>query len=188
MRTLEREEILDWQRPVQKKAEDSGTLAVEADNYTDRFRKAFISKAKNDVTRYIIEQFFERIESGAEPESIASLFSENIDFYIPGGTKLIPWIGRRRGRAGVADYFHELREKIEPTIFEAGSILVDEAEAVASGELEYREKYTGKTIESEFVIAFTVHNALITRFRLFEDSFAVAQTANKQKQKLVSSY
>ena len=188
MRTLEREEILDRQRPVQKNAEDSKTLPVEADNYTDRFRKAFISKAKNDVTRYIIKQFFERIKSGAKPESIASLFSENVDFYIPGGTELIPWIGRRRGRAGVADYFHELREKIEPTIFEAGSVLVDGAEAVASGGLEYQEKRTGRTIESEFVIAFTIHNALITRFRLFEDSVAVSQAAKKQKRDLVSNY
>lgn len=175
MRTLEREEILDWQRPVHKNAENSGTLAVEADNYTDRFRKAFINKAKNDVTRYVIEQYFEALESGAEPESVASLFSENVDFYIPGHIELVPWIEHKKGRAGVVDFINKLRNKMESIDFKAESILVDGAEAVALGELEAQEKYTGKTTISEFAFAFTVHSASITRFRLFEDSFAVSE-------------
>lgn len=186
MRTFESEELLDWQNPHQEKSGGSGMLPLEAENYTDRFRKAFIRKAKNDVTRYVIEQYFEGLQSGTKPESIASLFNEDVDFYIPGHPEPVPWSGRRSGRAGVADFIYTLREETASIAFNVRSILVDGAEAVALGELESRVKSTGEVIESEYVMTFTVHNAIITRFRLFKDSVAVAQVVRNQEP--VSSY
>lgn len=169
MNTLKTEETFTRQSIGTEGIVDFEKLMPKSEQYTDRFKKVFINKVRNDVSRYIIEQYFEGLESGAEPESIASLFNENVDFYIPGHTALFPWTGRRKGRAGVVDFINKLRENLESINFKDRSILVDGAEAVALGELEAREKHTGKTTTSEFAFAFTVHSALITRFRFFED-------------------
>ena len=48
---------------------------------------------------------------------------------------------------------------------------------MVSGEFASRIKKNGKVIESEFAFEFTVQDRLIVRYRLFEDSFAVAQAA-----------
>ncbi|WNG39418.1 hypothetical protein F0U61_41455 [Archangium violaceum] len=129
-------------------------------------------------TRAIASAYFERLRAGAQPDAIASLFSEDIDWDIPGDTQRVPWIGKRKGRAGVAAFFRELREQVEPLRFEVRSLVVEGNEAVALGHLESRVKSTGKIIDSEFALHLTIRNGLIVRYRLFEDSFAVARATS----------
>lgn len=128
-----------------------------------------------NVTRNVVKQYFDRIQSGAEPEAIAALFSEDVDWNIPGDVDRVPWIGRRKGRDGVADFIRDLREQDQPIRFEIHSIVVAGEKAVVLGEFASQLKKTGKVIESEFAFEFTVQAGLIVRYRLFEDSFAVAQ-------------
>ena len=133
------------------------------------------NQTSSDVTRTIVKQYFDRIQSSAKPEAIAALFSEDVDWNIPGDVDLVSWIGRRKGRNGIADFIRELREQDEPIRFEIHSIVVEGEKAVTLGEFASRVKKNGKVIESEFAIEFTVQDGLIVRYRLFEDSFAVAQ-------------
>lgn len=132
-------------------------------------------QASSDVTRTVVKQYLDRIQSSAKPEAIAALFSEDVDWNIPGDVDLVSWIGRRKGRNGIADFIRDLREQDEPIRFEIHSIVVEGEKAVTLGEFASRVKKTGKVIESEFAIEFTVQDGLIARYRLFEDSFAVAQ-------------
>ncbi len=137
------------------------------------------SGREEEVVRRIVNRYFEMVGTGEDPESIASLFSENVDWNIPGHTALVPWIGRRTGRCGVAQFFYDLREQVEPVRFDLHSIVVEKDRAVALGELASRVRDTGRVIESEFAIEFTVRDALIIRYRLYEDSFAVAQAVGQ---------
>lgn len=139
--------------------------------------KTRATAANSQVTWNTVDRYFAKIASGEEPEMIASLFSEDIDWDIAGDVDRVPWIGRRKGRTGVADFFRDLRKWIEPVRFNIRSTVIDGEEAVTVGELVSRVKSTGATIESEFAINFTVRtqDALIIRYRLFEDSFAVAR-------------
>jgi ketosteroid isomerase-like protein len=130
-----------------------------------------------DLTRNTIIQYFDRLQAGAEPEVIAALFSEEVDWNIPGDVNSIPWIGRREGRSGVATFVRDLRKQVEPIRFEIRSIVVEGEKAVVLGEWASRVKKIGKVIESEFAFEFTVQDGLIVRYRLFEDSFAVAKAA-----------
>lgn len=143
----------------------------------DRERlRAFRGQADaGDATRGVVARYFEMMGSGAVPEEMASLFSEDVDWDIPGDTRRVPWIGRKKGRAGAAEFVRDLRERIESIRFEVRSVVAEGERAVALGELVSRVKATGRTIESEFAFEFRVQGGLITRFRLFEDSFAVAQ-------------
>ena len=53
-------------------------------------------------------------------------------------------------------------------------ILADDEAAVAFGELILRVKATGRLIQSPFAFVLTVKEGKIVRYRLLEDSYAVA--------------
>ncbi|KGM30754.1 nuclear transport factor 2 family protein, partial [Inquilinus limosus] len=94
---------------------------------------------------------------------------------IPGAVDRVPWIGRRNGRAGVADFVRALWQGIEPIRFDVTAVAAEGDRAFAAGALESRAKRTGRIMRSDFVIDVTVRDGLISRFRLLEDSFAVAE-------------
>lgn len=109
--------------------------------------------------------------------AIVELFDEEIDWDIPGDLQNVPWIGSRRGRAGVAAFFRELAGRLEPRGFALRSILADGEEVSIIGELASLVKQTGKLIETPFVLLLTVRNEKIVRYRMLEDSFAASQAA-----------
>jgi len=129
----------------------------------------------SDVTRSIVNRYLEAHRAGQPPEAIAALFSEDVDWNIPGDTARVPWIGRKIGRAGVADFVRGLRERIESIRFEVRSLLVEGEQAIALGDLESRVKSTGKVIKSPFTFEFAVRDGLITKYLMLEDSFAVRE-------------
>lgn len=131
-----------------------------------------------DSPRAIIEEFFRRTGSGEPVEKIAELVSEQVDWFVAGDTRTVPWIGRKVGKAGAAAFYAQIREQIASEAFEVHEILAQGNRVVALGVLASRVIRTGKLIQSEFCFDFTVEQGEITRFRLFEDSFAVAQAAN----------
>ena len=61
--------------------------------------------------------------------------------------------------------------------FEVSEVLTSGDRAIAVGDLESRVKSTGKLVQSECAFDFTIKDGKTTRFRLFEDGFAVAQAA-----------
>lgn len=124
----------------------------------------------------IVEEFFHRAGTGQPVEKIAELVSENVDWFVAGNTNTVPWIGRKIGKSGAAEFYSQIREQISSESFVIDEILSRGNRVVALGALASRVIHTGKLIESEFCFDFTVENGEITRFRLFEDSFAVAKS------------
>jgi ketosteroid isomerase-like protein len=125
--------------------------------------------------RAALERYIAAMRSEATPEAVAALFTADADWDIPGAVDRVPWIGRRSGRAGVADFVRALWEGIEPIRFDISYIVSEGDRAFAAGELESRAKRTGRIMRSEFIIDVTVRGGLISRHRLLEDSFAVAE-------------
>lgn len=126
-------------------------------------------------TLEVVEHFYGTVAAGASPETIADLFSTDAIWDMPGAVHLVSWIGPRKGREGVAAFFRELRENIEPLSFSITSILTEGEKAATFGNLRSRVKRTGKVIETRFATEFTVHDGKIVTYRFFEDSYAVAE-------------
>lgn len=127
-----------------------------------------------ETTRAVVEEFFRRAGSGASPEHMAEMVSDDVDWFVAGDTSVVPWIGRKTGRAGVAEFYRQLRSLVTSERFDVSEVVVQDDRAIALGYLESRVKSTGKLIRSEFAFDFTIRAGRIVRFRLFEDSFAVA--------------
>ncbi len=127
------------------------------------------------AVRETVDTLFRRIREGADATEIARLFSEDVDWFIAGDTATVPWIGRKSGRHGVAEFFRQLREHVAPERFAIDAILVGQARAVVLGDLATRVKRTGRLIETAFAFDIGVRDGLIVRYHMLEDSWAVAE-------------
>lgn len=152
----------------------------------DRRRVAlYRGEAPAATPREIAARYFERWAAlwpaPDDPQALGAileLFADEVDWDIPGDLDAVPWIGPRRDREAVGAFHRELAAQIAPERFEVRRILGDEEEAVAVGDLVSRVKATGRRIESPFAFVLAVRDGRIVRYRLLEDSHAVAVAAS----------
>jgi uncharacterized protein len=57
----------------------------------------------------LAKEFLHLMGSGADATEIARLFSEQVEWEIAGDTGVLPWIGKRSGRAAITDFVGESR-------------------------------------------------------------------------------
>jgi len=77
----------------------------------------------HEQTRRVAQQLLDAMGKGAAPDEIAALFSADVQFEIAGEAGLLPWLGRRNGRAAVADFIRDTRRLIERVRFDVHEIL-----------------------------------------------------------------
>ncbi|QTF06533.1 SnoaL-like domain-containing protein [Brenneria izadpanahii] len=151
----------------------------------DRRRVAlYRGEALAATPRDIASRYFERVAAfWAKPDdpqalaAILELFADEVDWDIPGNLEAVPWIGPRRDREAVGAFYRELTARLAPERFEVQRILADDDTAVALGELASRVHATGGLIETPFAFVLTVRDGRIVRYRMLEDSHAVAVAA-----------
>ncbi|HYW14298.1 MAG TPA: nuclear transport factor 2 family protein [Longimicrobium sp.] len=125
-----------------------------------------------EATRATVAEFFRRM-GAREPEPIAALFADEVDWFIPGNREAAPWVGRRGTRAEIAEFYRMLFGAVTPLAVEMQHLLVEGEVAIATGEFSSRMNRTGRVLDSLFSIDFTVRDGWIVRYRLMEDSHAV---------------
>ncbi|OOQ59880.1 hypothetical protein BC343_05605 [Mucilaginibacter pedocola] len=125
----------------------------------------------------MVNHFFDKFKSGAPLDDLVASFDEKADYFIPGDTKNVPWIGKRTGHAAIKESFRLLRENIKPEKLTFTDMLAKGNRVVILGYLESRMKKNDKVMKSEFSIDIVVENGLITRYHLLEDSFEVSDKA-----------
>ncbi|MFD6446744.1 nuclear transport factor 2 family protein [Promicromonospora sp. NPDC060204] len=132
----------------------------------------------DSLVRTVVNAYFDARLAGATPEELAERFHENVDWFIQGDAENVPWIGRKVGRAGVAEHFAQLGENVRPEAFEVDTIMADGNRAVVLGTFRARVIATGRLMDSEYVFDISVDDAgLITRYHMLEDSWAVSEAA-----------
>lgn len=124
-------------------------------------------------TKQTADKFFEYI-GAKNPEKIASMVSENVDWYIF-ESKYMPWTGHRSKREEVAElfktlfsYFIDGSEKLE-----AKSFLLRGNEVAVFGTIERTVKKTGKHFKMPLAIHITVENNLINKFSFYEETLII---------------
>ncbi|GAA2230595.1 hypothetical protein GCM10010413_30090 [Promicromonospora sukumoe] len=130
------------------------------------------------LARTAMEEMFAAWGAGATPEELAERFHEDVDCFIPGDTETVPWIGRKVGRAGIAEHFAQLAEGVTTEAWEVDTIMTHGNRAVMLGSFRPRVIATDRVIESEYAVDVAVDEAgLITRYHMLEDSWAVSEAA-----------
>ncbi|MGY5049858.1 nuclear transport factor 2 family protein [Streptomyces sp. 900105755] len=127
------------------------------------------------TTREVVEKFLGLLGAG-DPDAVAELFAEEIDWYVPGSPQL-PWTGRRTTPAEVADYLRVLGENIVPekNVDHVEALVVDGDRAVLLGEFSRVARSTGRSYQMPVALHFQVTDGEITKLYLYEDTLKVAQ-------------
>lgn len=126
---------------------------------------------------HLARQFLRLMAEEAAPEDIAALFSPDVSFEIPGEDDILPWIGRKTGRAAVINFVAGLRTLTEPVMFAVNDVLANDTRAVILVNFATRIKATGQTIISSAAIVLETSGGAVTRFLMMEDSFEVSRKA-----------
>lgn len=124
-------------------------------------------------TKQTVDKFFGYIEA-KNPEKIASMVSENVEWYIF-ESKYMPWTGHRSKREEISElfktlfsYFVDGSEKLE-----AQSFLLSGNQVAVFGTVERTVKKTGKHFKMPLAMHITVENNLITKFSLYEETLII---------------
>lgn len=127
--------------------------------------------------RAVVTDLLTRIVAG-EPERVGELFAEDVDWRLDwpdGDHPAVPWIRPRTTRADVVAHFGALVEFHLPA--ETGPpprILVDGDDAVVLTEIRQVVRATGRPYTAMCALHLTVHEGVIVRYHVYEDSLSVA--------------
>ncbi|HGM8383677.1 TPA: nuclear transport factor 2 family protein [Pseudomonas aeruginosa] len=164
-------------------------IYVDPDVTSEDRRRVALYRGKTPAAtpREIATRYFERVAAfwaaPGDPQALAAileLFADEVDWDIPGNLEAVPWIGPRRDREAVGAFYRELAARLAPERFEVQKILADNEVAVALGELASRVSATDRLIESPFAFVLTIRDGRIVRYRMLEDSHAVATAVSAQ--------
>ncbi|HEY5834838.1 nuclear transport factor 2 family protein [Streptomyces sp.] len=132
-----------------------------------------MSNSRPGTTRSVVEEFF-RLVGGGELDEAIKLLAEPLDWFTPGSTELIPWMGQRTTHEEVRDFFRQASENMTPEKFDVHRIVVDGDCAVVLGHFQYQVNATATSFASDFALELQVTDGLITRYRMHEDSYAIS--------------
>jgi uncharacterized protein len=149
-------------------------LAADGRIHTDhQFARATPPDAR---TRATAEEFVRRIVE-RDPDAIAELFAEKVDWRLDWpaeGHPAVPWIRPRSTRADIADLFRELRDAHVSQQAPTPTVLVDGADAVVLTEIRQTARATGMPYTALCALRLTVEDGLITAYHVYEDSLTIA--------------
>jgi len=121
-----------------------------------------------------MDAFFNAFGSGDIP-AILDLFSDDSDFMVAGAPN-VGWVGRRHGKAEIAEFFASFGQLLTaPEAFSISHKIVDGDEAVAIARCVFGVLATGKKFDNSFALHLTVADGRITRYNMYENSFAIYQ-------------
>ncbi|WP_454046204.1 nuclear transport factor 2 family protein [Chryseobacterium sp. Marseille-Q8038] len=124
-------------------------------------------------------QHFLQFLSERKLTELTNLFSDTIDWYIPGDEQKAAWLGVRNNKQEVCDFFELLWRNTEPVSAKIDHIFNDDENVVMTGEFVTKMLETDHIVESLFCIQMRIQNDKIIRYRLLEDSLAVSKALDK---------
>ena len=117
--------------------------------------------------------FLRRLSVG-DADGLSELFSDEIDWFVP-GSKLLPWTGHRFKRNEVSEYFKTMWPHFVPGKSESviENILISGNDAVVFARFRHSVANTGRSFETEVALHLTVRNDKLVRMHFYEDTKAV---------------
>ena len=142
--------------------------------FADMFavNRILIETPQHGSTRDIVTAYFTALQQRDLP-AIVKLFAEEVDWDIPGHQGLALWLGKRRTREAIEEFFTLLWRNTEAISGNLDHLLVEGNVALTSGRFASRMLQTGKVYESMFFTEITVEAGLIAKYRLLEEGYGL---------------
>ncbi|MEK0098704.1 nuclear transport factor 2 family protein [Streptomyces sp. A475] len=120
-----------------------------------------------------VQRLFPLLAEGKCAEA-AALFADSVSFSIPHPPG-IPWAPEVDSAEGMRRFFELLQMHVEAKEFDLRQVIAEGDDVVLIGRMVSEVKKTGRDIDTAFALHTTVRDGRITRYHLYEDSYAVAQ-------------
>ena len=106
-------------------------------------------------------------------ESVLNALAEDVE-WTAAGPSAIAHAGTYRGLDEVARFFQAVSGSLEFDEFEPQEFLVQGESVVVLGREQGRVRSMGREFENPWAMAFRLHGGKVARFRLYEDTAALA--------------
>lgn len=136
-------------------------------------------------TQSTVQQFLQYV-SQQDLNKLLPLFSDSVDWHVAGDEANVSWLGRRKNRQEVTNFYQTLWKNTEPVFVNVDNIFIDGEKAVIAGDFSIKMLQTNEVVDSAFFIQMTIKDGQIVKYRFLEDSHAVA-VALKLKQPVTPS-
>ena len=120
-----------------------------------------------------VQRLFPLLAEGKAAEA-AALFADSVSFSIPHPPG-IPWVPEVSSADDMRTFFELLQTHVQAKQFDLHQIIAADDDVVLTGRMVSQVKKTGRDIDTAFALHTTVHNGKITRYHLYEDTYAVAR-------------
>jgi ketosteroid isomerase-like protein len=127
----------------------------------------------------LVEKAYANFKRGDIPAMLEAL-TEDVDWFIPGPTERIPFVGRRRGRQQVGEFFARLAQSQTAQVFEPREFISQGDKVVVLGYQRWIVHSTRRTYEDNWAHVFTIRNGKIAQFREYHDTHAEAVAHNPE--------
>src|SRR5690606_41974950 len=94
----------------------------------------------------IIQSFLENLAT-RNLDNLCNLFAENIDWLIHGDQERASWLGQRKNKEQIKNFFEELWRNTEPLNANINNILNKENDVIISGQLHTKMLKTSKIVD-----------------------------------------
>ncbi|MBF6453277.1 nuclear transport factor 2 family protein [Nocardia cyriacigeorgica] len=122
----------------------------------------------------VVDEFFRNFGSG-DMSALLDQFADKVDFRVNGAAH-VPWAGERSTRAEIEEFFGIFPKVLTaPESFEITGKFAQGEDAVVFATCVFGVKTTGKTFTNAYALHFTVTDGKISRYHMYEDSYAIAE-------------
>ncbi|GAB3300173.1 nuclear transport factor 2 family protein [Hymenobacter humi] len=107
--------------------------------------------------------------------NLLKLYTEDIEFIVPGSAALIPYAGVYRGKEEVGRFFAKLHEAMDFERFEVQECIAQGDTVVALGYGKGHVRATGQPMEEEWAHVLRLRDGKVAHFQVYTDTAAVGQ-------------
>lgn len=129
----------------------------------------------SDVTHTadaVVHEFFAAFGRG-DRAALMALVAPDAVWHVQGAAE-VPWTGHWSGHAEIGRFFAILAEQLEPRAFDVAQVVTQGRHVAAFGTLRFLVRSTGREFAGHWAIHFEVRDGRVWRYRMHEDSHAVA--------------
>ncbi len=119
-----------------------------------------------------VQRLFPLLAEGRSAEA-AALFADSVSFSIPHPPG-IPRVPEVDSAEGMRTFFELLRTHVRAKEFELHQVVAEGDDVVLVGRMVSEVRRTGRDIDTAFALHTTVRDGRITRYHLYENTYAVA--------------
>ena len=128
-----------------------------------------------------LQEGYALFSSGDIP-NLLKLYTDDVEFIIPGPADIIPYAGVYRGQEQVATFFSKLHDAMDYERFEPLDYIAQGDKAVVLGYAKGHVRSTGQPYEEEWAHVFQMREGKVTRFQVFADTAVTVRAFQSSKQ------